>query len=258
MTDVPHDRNAGANNKDSGANGNSEPRPVLVAVDLGAESCRVSLLRWMDGQPEVRLINRFANSAKDDGSGLRWDFEAIFKGVVEGLRGCAELAPEGIAAIGVDGWAVDYVRLGSQGEPVGNPFCYRDERTVEAQKQVHARIPPQRLYELTGVQILALNTLYQLRADHDQEQSLPWVNVPEYLMHRLGGRRISEYTNATHTQLLGVKDRAWCPEIFCSGWAGVRGRSSGGKAGDGNRPAAGSARFPAGISQDKVDRSRMS
>ena len=24
-------------------------KPVLVAVDLGAESCRVSLLRWIDG-----------------------------------------------------------------------------------------------------------------------------------------------------------------------------------------------------------------
>ena len=38
-------------------------KPVLVAVDLGAESCRVSLLRWIEGQPEIRLIHRFANSA---------------------------------------------------------------------------------------------------------------------------------------------------------------------------------------------------
>ena len=41
----------------------SKPTPVLVAVDLGAESCRVSLLRWIDGQPEIRLVHRFANSA---------------------------------------------------------------------------------------------------------------------------------------------------------------------------------------------------
>jgi rhamnulokinase len=183
-------------------------------VDLGAESCRVSLLRWIKGQAEVRLVHRFANSARHEGNGLRWNIDAILKGVVEGLRGCAQLAPDGIAAIGVDGWAVDYVRLGPQAEPFANPFCYRDERTVEAQKQVHARISPPRLYELTGVQILGLNTLYQLHADPAEEQSLPWVNVPEYLMHRMGGRRVSEYTNATHTQLLGVQNRAWCPEIF--------------------------------------------
>jgi rhamnulokinase len=189
-------------------------KPVLVAVDLGAESCRVSLLHWVEGQPEIRLIHRFANSARNEGNGLRWDIAAIQEGVEEGLRACAQLAPQGIAAIGVDGWAVDYVRLGSRGEAVANPFCYRDERTVESQNLVHSRISPDRLYQLTGVQILALNTLYQLRADGDTEQSLPWINLPEFLLHRLGGRRVSEYTNATHTQLLGARDRSWNREIF--------------------------------------------
>jgi rhamnulokinase len=189
-------------------------RPVLVAVDLGAESCRVSLLRWTEGQPEICLIHRFANSTRNEGSGLRWDIAAIQKGVEEGLRTCAQLAPEGIAAIGVDGWAVDYVRLGPEGQSTANPFCYRDQRTVESQNWVHSRISPDRLYQLTGVQILALNTLYQLRADDDAEQNLPWINLAEFLLHRLGGRRVSEYTNATHTQLLGAADHAWSPEIF--------------------------------------------
>ena len=201
MNDVAHDR---ARKK----------KPVLVAVDLGAESCRVSLLRWIDGQPEIRLVHRFANAARNEGDGLRWNIAAICQGVEEGLRVCAQLAPEGIAAIGVDGWAVDYVRLDSGGQPVADPFCYRDERTVNAQDLVHSRISANRLYQLTGVQILALNTLYQLQADRPTEQSLPWVNLPEFLLHRLGGRRVSEYTNATHTQLLGVENQAWSREIF--------------------------------------------
>jgi rhamnulokinase len=189
-------------------------KPVLVAVDLGAESCRVSLLRWIDGQPEIRLVHRFANSARTEGNSLRWDIAAIEEGVVEGLRACAKLAPEGIAAIGIDGWAVDYVRLGPGGQPAANPFCYRDERTLKSQTLVHSRISPDRIYQLTGAQILTLNTLYQLRADDDAEQNLPWINLPEFLLHRLGARRVSEYTNATHTQLLGVEDHAWSPEIF--------------------------------------------
>ena len=185
-----------------------------MAVDLGAESCRVSMLRWVDAQPEIRLVHRFANAASNTGNGLRWDIAAVCTGVDEGLRKCAQLAVEGIDAIGVDGWAVDYVRLSPSGQPVADPFCYRDERTLEAQNQVHSRISPDRLYELTGVQILALNTLYQLRADRDTEQNLPWINLPEFLLQRLGGSRVSEYTNATHTQLLSVQDQAWSSEIF--------------------------------------------
>ena len=191
-------------------------RPTLAAVDLGAESCRVSLLHWIDGQPEIRLVHRFANSARDLGNGLCWDMAAICSGVVDGLHLCAQLAPDGIAAVGVDGWAVDYVRLGPKGIPVADPYCYRDQRTVVAQGRVHSRISPERLYQLTGVQDLALNTLYQLSADHAKEQHLPWSNLPEYLLQYLGGRRVSEYTNATHTQLLGVEGSTWSSQIFSS------------------------------------------
>jgi rhamnulokinase len=213
MNDVSRDRNSAAGDQLAARVGR---KAVLVAVDLGAESCRVSLLRWVGDRPEISLVHRFANSASDNGNGLRWDLAAICAGVEDGLRACAQLAPQGIDAIGVDGWAVDYVRLGPGGQPVADPFCYRDERTVKAQRQVHSRISTDRLYQLTGVQILALNTLYQLRADREQDQHLEWINLPEFLLYRLGGRRVSEYTNATHTQLLGVEDQAWSPEIFTS------------------------------------------
>ena len=194
----------------------SKTRGALVAVDLGAESCRVSLLRWVQDRPKIDLVYRFPNSATEDESGLHWDLRRLCEEVENGLRSCAQLAPEGITAIGVDGWAVDYVRLEADSKPHGNPFCYRDKRTLESQKLVHSRISSERLYELTGVQILPLNTLYQLAADAGSAQSLPWVNLPEYLMHWLGGKRVSEFSNATHTQLLGVHDQTWCPEIFAA------------------------------------------
>lgn len=189
-------------------------KPAMVAVDLGAESCRVSLLRWADGAPQIGVVHRSANGPVQAESGLMWDFEHMFDEIAEGLAKCAESAPEGIASIGVDGWAVDYVRIGEDG--VTEPFCYRDERTVTAMADLHKRISPRRLYELTGTQVQRFNTLYQLHADSLRgiSGSLPWINLPEYLLHRLGGRRVSEYTNATPSQMLSARSREWCPEIF--------------------------------------------
>ena len=87
----------------------------------------------------------------------------------------------------------------------------------QAQKQVHSRISPDRLYQLTGAQILALNTLYQLRADRPAEQNLPWINLPEFLLHRLGRAGASPNTPTPPIpSLLGVQDQAWCPEIFAA------------------------------------------
>jgi len=196
----------------------SANRKALVAVDLGAQSCRVSLLKWKQGRPHIHVIHRFPNSPIATQEGLRWDIGRIFDEVKDGLRLCAEAAPEGISAVGVDGWAVDYVRLSENGDAIADPFCYRDERTQDAEKKIYKIISPSRLYSLTGIQLLGLNTLYQLYADKlaGRSPSTAWLNLPEYVTYRLGGRRVAEYTNSTHTQLVRLGGQEWCEEIFQS------------------------------------------
>ena len=82
-----------------------------IAVDLGAESCRVSLLRWVAGKAVITLVHRFANAAREVNGGLHWDLGMIEAGLDHGLRQCAAIAKEGVRSIAVDGWAVDYVRV---------------------------------------------------------------------------------------------------------------------------------------------------
>ena len=191
-------------------------RRALVAVDLGAESCRVSLLRWHEDRPCIERVHRFANAARQVDGHLRWDLRMILDGVDEGLRRAADAAPEGIASIAVDGWAVDYVRLDADGNPLDDPFCYRDERTIAAEAMLHQRISASAMRSLTGVQLLRINTVYQQFAD--RQMRLPegevWLNLPEFLLHRLGGRSVAEYTNATHTQMVELGQMRWCEKIF--------------------------------------------
>src|SRR5882762_4433707 len=191
-------------------------RKALVAVDLGAQSCRVSLLRWPQDLPEIEIVHRFANSPLTRNDSLRWDVAALFEGVLHGLRLCAQRAPEGVASIAVDGWAVDYVRLQADGTPAALPFCYRDPRTERAEREVHAILPSEKLYALTGIQILRINSLYQLYADKlaGEDIHLPWLNLPEYITYRLCGKRVAEFTNATHTGLVRLGTHSWCQEIF--------------------------------------------
>ncbi|HUE44564.1 MAG TPA: FGGY family carbohydrate kinase [Candidatus Sulfotelmatobacter sp.] len=191
-------------------------RKALIAVDLGAQSCRVSLLRFRDDEPVVEVVHRFANGPVSSEKGLHWNIEEIWEGVQAGIRVCAALAIEGIASIGVDGWAVDYVRLHESGYPESNPFCYRDLRTEHTEKEVHALIPKERLYELTGTQILRINTIYQLFADKlaGKAATTPWINLPEYISYRLCGNAVAEYTNATHSGMVAVGVHRWCKEVF--------------------------------------------
>ncbi len=194
----------------NGADGS--PRRARVAIDLGAESCRVSLLRWSSSQPEITLVHRIPNGPVHVNGSLRWPFDKILAGLEDGLRQAADAAPEGIASIAVDGWAVDYVRLGKDGLPVANHHCYRDERTVATKEAADGIAPPEWAFQHAGAQPLRINTVYQLLADQDRHA--PWVNLPEYVLYRLGGRRVAEYTNATHTGLVDIATGDWSKDLL--------------------------------------------
>jgi rhamnulokinase len=186
---------------------------ALVAIDLGAESCRVSLLRWVAGHPAIQLVHRFPNQAIERSDGLHWDIHLIWNELEGGMERCAAIADEGIRSVAVDGWAVDYVRLDAHGQAIADPFCYRDERTVRSLHVLHERLSAERMREITGVQILRINTVYQLMADSAALRDQPWLNLPEYILHRLGGIPVAELTNASHTQMLGL-DGQWSTEIL--------------------------------------------
>jgi rhamnulokinase len=194
-----------------------------VAIDLGAGSCRITLAEWDGREAKLRPVHRYPNGPVERDGHLYWELERLCQGAEEGLRLAAERLTgkdTAIHSVGVDGWAVDYVRLDAKGKPLGDPFCYRDPRTGNAMAEVWRRIEPERIYELTGIQFLRFNTLYQLYADRRDgvEVGARWLNIPEYLLHRLAGfepaSAISEYTNSTHTQLLDARRRMWCDEIF--------------------------------------------
>jgi rhamnulokinase len=194
-----------------------------VAIDLGAESCRVSLLRFVSGCPTIEVIHRIPNGPVRHGDSLCWPISRILAGLEEGLRKAAAAAPEGIASIGVDGWSVDYARLTPAGGLLHEPFCYRDGRTTATKEAADRIIPPFDLYQRTGTYPLKINTVYQLLADsaarpegnHARIDSrAPWVMLPEFVLYWLSERRVAEYTNATHTGLVNLATGEWDAEVF--------------------------------------------
>jgi rhamnulokinase len=190
--------------------------PSIVAIDLGAESCRISLLQWERRQPRIELVHRFSNSPVERDGGLYWNLDRICAGLDDGLGRCTEPVDGQIASIGVDGWAVDYVRLNGEGVPFAPPHCYRDVRNEAAEEEVWQRISAEELFSLSGVQPLRINTVNQLVADRlsGVPQDAPWINLPEYVLMRLGADRIAEFSNATHTGLMDAKTQTWNKEIF--------------------------------------------
>lgn len=62
---------------------------------------------------------------------------------------------------------------------------------------------------------MRINTLYQLHADELANASRGrWINLPEYVLYRLGARPVAELTNASHSQMVDLASRTWSEEIY--------------------------------------------
>jgi rhamnulokinase len=185
---------------------------ALAAVDLGASSGRVVLGRVGPEALELTEVSRFRNGPVPLPDGLYWDALGLYLDVVDGIRAAGRRSG-GLAGLAIDSWGIDYGLLDENGALLANPRHYRDDRTAAVLEDVHRKIDPARLYELTGVQFLPFNTLYQLAAESRLEPGWQALLVPDLLGYWLTGVRAAEQTIASTTGLLDARTGDWAPEV---------------------------------------------
>lgn len=189
-----------------------------LAVDIGASSGR-HMLSWVeDGKIKLEEIYRFENGMVPVDGHLCWDTEKLFQEIVAGMKKCKE-CNKIPASMGIDTWAVDYVMLDHEGNVLGDTVGYRDSRTQGMDQKVYTLISGEELYQRTGIQKQIFNTIYQLMAVKEEtpeimEQASSLLMIPDYFNYRLTGKRMTEYTNATTTQLVSPDTKQWDMELI--------------------------------------------
>jgi rhamnulokinase len=193
--------------------------PLYIAVDLGAGSGRVFLAAFEPEQFLLQEVRRFHYPPIEAGH-LRWELPKIFAEIRQALRDAATRARElgrQIRSVGVDSWGVDYGLFDDAGNLVELPICYRDGRTHGVMEQVFEVAPREEIFARTGIQFLPFNTLFQLFA-HNRAglpaQARTLLLIPDAINFFLTGKRNSEYTNVTTTQMLNARTGTWDCELL--------------------------------------------
>jgi rhamnulokinase len=186
-----------------------------LAVDLGAESGRVVLGRFDGGHVSLEEIHRFPNLPVRLPDGLHWDVLRILHEIKEGLA--KAMQGEKIEGVGVDSWGVDFGFLDRDGALVSNPYHHRDTRTEGMVDEALRLASRKEIYDVTGIQFLPINTLYQLLAMRRSpllEAAETLLLIPDLINYWLTGEKACEYTNATTTQLLDLQTGGWSPDLL--------------------------------------------
>jgi rhamnulokinase len=194
--------------------------PLYIAVDLGAGSGRVFLAGLDAGGMLLEEVRRFQYPPTKSAGHLRWDLPKIFDQIKQGLTEAGKRARQlgrDLQSVGVDSWGVDYGLIDAGGKLVELPVCYRDERTQGVMEQVFACVSREEIFERTGIQFMAFNTLFQLYAHIRQglhAQACTLLLIPDVINFFLTGKRVIEYTNATTTQMINAHTRGWDCELL--------------------------------------------
>ncbi len=191
---------------------------TMIAIDLGAQSGRIALGRYDGARLSVSEVRRFPNVPVRTCGTLQWDILRLFEDVLEGLRAVGRKAGH-VDSIGVDSWAVDFGLLDRKGRLVQNPVHYRNARRAGAMEGVLARVPARELYERTGIQLIPINTVFELAAMAAEDDPALGVAqtlllIPDLVHYWLCGARAAEFTNATTTQCFDPQAGAWAFDLL--------------------------------------------
>ncbi len=191
----------------------------FLAFDLGAESGRAMLGSLAEGRLTLSEVHRFPNVPVLLPDGLHWDALRLWSEVKAALMQTVRKHGVELTGVGLDTWGVDYALLDRAGGLVSNPYHYRDPRTDGMIEKACRRMPRARIFELTGIQFLPLNTLTQLLSmvvnrspALDIAEHL--VMMPDLFTYWLTGRIVSEFSIATTSQCYDPRAHDWSTPLL--------------------------------------------
>lgn len=195
---------------------------AYIAVDLGAESGRVIVGVLADGRLRFEEVHRFAHEPVWLPTGLHWDTTGIWREIVAGLRRAATWTSANRVkpvSVGVDTWGVDWALVDDAGELVGLPHAYRDPRNAAAYERVLAQLGAERIYQTTGIQFMALNTLYSLYAHRQADpraldSASRLLFIPDLIHFWLSGNLTVEATIASTSQMIDCRSGDWARPLL--------------------------------------------
>lgn len=189
----------------------------VLAFDFGASSGR-AIIGCFDGEKiTLEEVHRFSNDPVSVGGTVYWDVLRLFHEIKQGIIK-ARMAG-GFDSIGIDTWGVDFGLIDAEGKLMENPIHYRDARTAGLVDEAFKTLPREKIYGITGIQFMELNTLFQLIS---LKKYRPWMLeradkmlfMPDLFAYMLTGKMCAEYSIASTSQIIDLETGSWSKELL--------------------------------------------
>lgn len=192
----------------------------VIGCDVGSQAMKVVLWRE-DGQilgtdtAQYPIVYPQPAWAEQDSS--HW--WRVMVEVIPHLYQRLGVSPSEIVAIGIDGTVDGFVPVGENGEALTPYFLWMDRRAIEECDNIAALIDPQRVFQVTGLNLDASHTaakMLWLKNRQPEIYKRSWKFMPSatYAVYMLTSKCVVDYSNASSTMVFDIHTRQWSPELL--------------------------------------------
>jgi rhamnulokinase len=167
------------------------------------------------GKITLEEVHRFPTGSVKVAGALHWDFDRLLNELIAGMKKAAERKLP-IASISTDSWGVDYVMYDERGLPMPPVWCYRDSRTAQGVETVKEKVEWPVIYAETGIQFMALNTIYQIVTEPPERlaKAKHILLIGNAVNFYCSGVARNEVSLASTTQLYNPTHKRWSKKLF--------------------------------------------
>jgi xylulokinase len=192
----------------------------VIGCDIGTQALKAVL--WREdgrilGYESVEYPIRYPYPAWAEQDVAHW--WAALKQAIPRLYQQANVRPDEIVAIGIDGTVDGVVPVSENGAALSAHILWMDRRAAAECDFIRTQIDPGELFQIAGLNIDATHTaakMLWLRNHHPGLYRLTWKLMPStsYIVYCLTGRCLIDYAQASSTMLFDVRARQWSDRLL--------------------------------------------
>lgn len=187
----------------------------VLAVDIGTTSTKTLAI-----DPEGRVLAgrsaEYPLHTPKPGYAEQ-DPEEIFAAVLRTVRGVvndAELKPEQVLCVSFSSAMHSLIAIDEDGRPLTPSITFADQRSAEQAERLNADGTGLDVYLRTGTPVHPMSPLVKLIWMREREPELlakakKWLGIKEYVLYRLFGRCVVDYSIASATGLFNLRELNW-------------------------------------------------
>lgn len=193
---------------------------VLIGIDLGTTGCK-SMVFSIDGKIlgesyiEYGVYFSAGGTAEQDANDW-WNHtaEAVRNAVLQSGIDANEKA-----ALSVSSQGSAFVPVGHDGAPLCRAISWYDTRAVRQAREMYAEFGEETLFYRLGhpEESLVFPEVLRIRQEDPARYGSTWkfLMAHDYLIFRLTGKAVTDYSMAAGTMCYDVANRCWADDLFC-------------------------------------------